>query len=29
VKLIEDLVEGRRVQVENCLPVELMERETT
>ena len=29
VRLIEDLVEGKTVEVENCLPVELVERETT
>ncbi len=29
VKLIENMVEGRPVEVENCLPVELVERETT
>jgi LacI family sucrose operon transcriptional repressor len=29
VQLIEDLLEGRPVQVENCLPVQLIERETT
>jgi len=29
VKLIENMVEGKQVKVENCLPVELVERETT
>jgi len=29
VRLIEDLVEGKPVEVANCLPVELIERETT
>lgn len=29
VQLIEDLLEGRPVQVENCLSVQLVERETT
>jgi len=29
VELIENMVEGKQVKVENCLPVELVERETT
>jgi LacI family sucrose operon transcriptional repressor len=29
VRLIEALLEGKPVEVENCLPVQLMERETT